>query len=337
MNNDKVQLKVVILFIVAISFSFSAFCQSDGFMEEKDNETVFEVPTNSFSQAVQTAYTDLLSRMRNDKNALNKEISSLKSKKNLLLKTGSKDFDLLNQLSKSITEKSKQLVDLDDDLILLSSVFAEDSKEKRAKRIIDSINSKRYGVGPIVEFKEREKVKNEPKSSLKKISDSECAIDEYGLDAKTSKKKIKMSSESLIEYTHEQLESFYKEKVYLTGDVGVMLVDKTYFLVLDIIVNSKDAIKSYGVVEDGAPLKAELIDGETAYMFAESTFQGVPIPNEDKVRFQTIFVVNKPDYRMLKKSEISKLGLLWSSGYEEYEIYNIDVVKNQLDCIDKYK
>ena len=39
----------------------------------------------------------------------------------------------------------------------------------------------------------------------------------------------------------------------------------------------------------------------------------------------------------LKKPELDKLAIIWSSGYEEYPIYEIDLLQRQLECIKKAK
>ena len=338
MNNISIHNKVVFCLFAFLIFGFQGNSQTDDFMEDKkDSKEVFEVPVDKFSQSVQTSYTDLLSQLMNNQITLKKEISNLNSRKKILLKSGNKDISLLNQLSKSVTEKSKELVDLEKDISLLRSVFSADSNEKRARSVINGINSKRYGIDPLPEKQEKWVGKAKKKDNFKVIKDPQCGIEENGVDPKTLKSKIKIANETLIEYTHPKLASFYKKDSYLTADAGLMLIDKSYFLVLDIVINSRDAVRTYGTIQNGAPLKAELINGESAYMFAVSEFEGNPIPNEDKIKYQAIFVVNKADYKLLKKSEISKLGLLWSSGYEEYEIYNIDLVMNQLECLDKYK
>lgn len=335
MNNES---KILISFCLFLLLGFQAFSQDDEFMQgKKDGTEVYELPVDKFSQSVQTSYTELLSQLTTDKNKLNKDIGKLNSEKNSMLKAGSRDIVVLNRISKSVTEKSKELIELDKDISLLKSALSGDSNEKRAVRIINTINSKRYGIDPLPGRQEKWVGKAKKTSNLGVIKDPECGIEENGIDPTSLKSKIKIASESIIEYTHPKLESFYKEESFLTADAGVMLVDKTYFFVLDVVVNSRDATRTYGDIESGAPLKALLINGEAAYMFATSTFKGQPIPNEDKVRYQSIFVINKADYRLLKKSELSKLGMMWSSGYEEYEIYNIDIVMNQLECLDKYK
>ena len=47
------------------------------------------------------------------------------------------------------------------------------------------------------------------------------------------------------------------------------------------------------------------------------------------------FELDKSQIKKLKKYEIDKVGVEWSSGYEEYEVYEVDALMNQLSCLEK--
>jgi hypothetical protein len=40
---------------------------------------------------------------------------------------------------------------------------------------------------------------------------------------------------------------------------------------------------------------------------------------------------------LIKDLELDKLAIIWSSGYEEYPVYEIDLLQRQLECIKKAK
>jgi len=325
----------IVLFL-SLSFSFG---QDDDFMKSgKDGAEVYELPKGKFSQKVQTLYTDLLSRLYNDRTALNQEISELNSKKKEMLQSGgNRDITELNKISKTVQEKAKELVDIDNDIELLRSGFNEKSNEKRAVRIINSVNSKRYGSVAMEDKPEKWNGNTVRKANTEIRRESDCKVVENGIDPVSLKSKILIGSETIIEYTHPKLESFYKDESFITAEAGMMLLDKTYYLVLDIVIKSRDAVKNYGVIEAGAPMKVELLNGESAYLFSASNVAGSFIPDSNKVSYQAVFTVNKSEYKLLKKSEVDNIGIMWSSGYEKYDVYNVDLVMNQLACLENFK
>ncbi len=338
MNNRNMCLKTLLsLFILCFVFH-SGHSQTDDFMEKKkDGNEIYETPSSKYSQKVQTLYTEILSKLYNDRTTLNLNISELNSKKKELLKGDTKNIEALTSIINEVQEKNKELVDIENDIEMLRSSISEDSNEKRAIRIINSINTKRYGV-EIVQDNPEKWVGNAKKNTNFDVKlEADCKVEENGVDPSSLKSKIKIANEVLIEYTHPKLEAYYKEESFITADAGVMLLDKTYYLVLDIVIKSRDAVKNYGIIESGAPMKIELLNGESAYLFAVSNFQGKFVPNSNEVKYTALFVINKAEYKLLKKSEINQVGMMWSSGYEKYDVYNIDLVKKQLDCLDKFK
>ena len=48
-----------------------------------------------------------------------------------------------------------------------------------------------------------------------------------------------------------------------------------------------------------------------------------------------IYELKKDDINALKNQYLDHIGIIWSSGYEEYDIYNVDFLKNQIKCLTK--
>ena len=66
--------------------------------------------------------------------------------------------------------------------------------------------------------------------------------------------------------------------------------------------------------------------------------------NNDKGRIESytghtlykgVYELSKDDVNDLKKSFLDHVGIIWSSGYEEYAVYNVDFLQNQLECLTK--
>jgi len=164
----------------------------------------------------------------------------------------------------------------------------------------------------------------------------DCKLAFNGIDPNTLQKKIATAYENIITYTHPKLEEYYKEQSFLSGEVSLVQLGKNKYLTLDIIIRSKDAIRNYGMIQVGSPMKIELIDGESAYLFAQANATGTLIPYTSNIKYQVLYLLEKSEYKRLAKMEINNLGIMWSSGYEKYDIYNIDVIMNQINCLENY-
>ena len=341
-------LNIRSLYIGTITF---LFCLSSAFGQEPDKkdeaffiettETVspFEVPTDTkFSQEIQTKYTDLLSRLFNDRNTLNKSLAELKKQKNTQLNLkDNKDITLLNTLSTNIKSQEQESKSVQFDIDELKSALSKTSSNKEAAKVINSILKSRYPESAhekeVIEDwdKEFDYIKDD---NTKSISNSDCSISFNGIDPNSLEKKVQTGSENLISYTHPKLEEYYKKESFLTGDVSLIEMGKNTYMAMNIIIRSRDALKNYGMIQAGSPLKVELINGEAAYLFAISNATGRPIANTSNIFYQAIFKIEKSEFNLLKKSEIDNVGVMWSSGYEKYDVYNIDVILRQISCLE---
>lgn len=99
-------------------------------------------------------------------------------------------------------------------------------------------------------------------------------------------------------------------------------------------VNSKLASKDYGKIEQGTMIKFFLMNGGSFYTF-NGRYKRAKIKQAENSTVYTLSCsFDKDELKMLKESYIDKIGVVWSEGYEEYEIFNPDFFVNQLACLE---
>lgn len=161
----------------------------------------------------------------------------------------------------------------------------------------------------------------------------DCILAFSGLDPATKKIRKETTQAFLFGYTHPKLKSYFKDKHFLTGESQIILLHNRYYWYLKITIASKDAIKNYGYIEKNSPLKIELLNKETIYISNSQNTTGKLEPYTANTVYQLILPLDKGNGKVLQKTEVDKIGIMWSSGYEEYEIMHVDRVKNQINCI----
>ena len=57
--------------------------------------------------------------------------------------------------------------------------------------------------------------------------------------------------------------------------------------------------------------------------------------NEAMLMLQGVYGINNENVKMLSKFPIDKVGIMWTSGFETYDIYNVDLIMNHLSCLKK--
>lgn len=156
-----------------------------------------------------------------------------------------------------------------------------------------------------------------------------------GLDKSSGKYKLVTKSEFLFDYTNSKLRKLYKEKSFLETNVSIVGLNNKLFLVLTIKINSKDASLTYGQINNGSTLKLSFMNGQEKYLKCSSSSAGQVrlLKNKYSTEYEVFYRLEKESIDMISKYDLDKLGIMWSSGYEEYEIYYLDVIRHQLNCI----
>lgn len=163
--------------------------------------------------------------------------------------------------------------------------------------------------------------------------DCEIVFDGYDSEIGSQRKEVK--TQPFFSYTLDKMKPYFKTEDYLTCDANISKVDKKYFLTLKIRIKSKDAKKTYGILRANENIKIQMIDGRSIYGKSINEDNGVIESYTGNTLYTGIFQLSKDDINDLKKNYLDNLGIIWSSGYEEYNIYNVDFLTNQLECLNK--
>lgn len=342
-------IRIIIVSILAlVSISTIVHGQVEGsqsdslFIQDEPEASPYELPTGgNLRDLIEVSYKDVLNRLNEKSDTYQAQIiNTEKRKQDLLQVEGKKDINLLNQVSALIKKTKADKALLDDDIKLLKNSFASDKSDEEVSKILNQISRRHFGkdaTNPLLEkrWKARKKNKKKRKKTVRKTAEG-CNILFDGVDPVSLQEKIQSDWETLFTYTHPKLEAHYKDKAFITAKSSLFKLDKDYYLLLDITIRSREAIRSYGSIEKGAPIKFQLIAGDALYLHAETNAIGTPIPNSELVRYQSFYKVSKTNFKILKKELLDSLGIMWTSGYEDYSIYNVDAIARHLNCLKNY-
>lgn len=163
-----------------------------------------------------------------------------------------------------------------------------------------------------------------------------CIATFNGNDEYTHKKRIDLKKETLFTYTDPQVASYFKGRQYIIGEAFLSeYVGDLRYLILRITINSKTARAEYGYLKSGALLAVKLLDGETVSLYSSSSDVGIIDDANNQTNFKVSFPLSKENQKLLQKSLIDKIRITWSTGYEEYAVYNVDFFQNQISCLNK--
>lgn len=169
--------------------------------------------------------------------------------------------------------------------------------------------------------------------SRHKISESPCEVTFDGKDPVTGKNKKEVKEGLLFTFTQDKLKPYFKSDDFLKCESTMTKVGKSYYLTLNIRIKSKDAYRTYGSLPAKEELKIEFIDGTKIYGTNIIQSNGEIEAYSGNTLYTGIFQLDKDEVKQLEKKLVDAVGILWSTGYEQYEVYNVDFLMQQTKCL----
>jgi len=104
------------------------------------------------------------------------------------------------------------------------------------------------------------------------------------------------------------------------------------YLTLEFTINSRTAGREFGGIPQGALLNILLLNGETIVLRNKKTDNGSYNPAAEKMSYRAVYSIDGGIMNDLKKNEVDKVRVFWRTGYEDYEVYELDFFRDQIEC-----
>lgn len=165
----------------------------------------------------------------------------------------------------------------------------------------------------------------------------DCVLAFDGLDNFTQRKRRETIPQILFRHTEDFMRATLpKDKEYITCEVIASRVQGGfYYINLSFTILTKEAQKSFGFLDKGTPFVFKLTNGRIISLSNSKTDIGVADINNNTTVYRAQLQLSGSDVKSLTDSELDIFRVAWSAGYEDYEIYNMDILQNLLRCLDK--
>lgn len=164
----------------------------------------------------------------------------------------------------------------------------------------------------------------------------DCVIEFDDFDKLTKTRIIGMKSERLFTFTHERLQDVFVDKPFMIAEGALSRNNKNqYFLILTFTVDNKYVKTGYNGLSVTNKLRMTLINGELVFLDNILNESGKIDKSSGYITYKGIFPVSKPSIKLLRKYELDKIGVMWNGGFEEYSVYNLELLKKQFQCMEK--
>jgi hypothetical protein len=164
-----------------------------------------------------------------------------------------------------------------------------------------------------------------------------CTFDTDTIDQATGRNRIELHPEVLFTYTDPDLRPFFKSKDLITCRARLSRIGPYTYLSVEFQIASSHSQSNFGTLAEGSLLRFKLMDGDYISLYNLKTHNGRIDAYTGNTIFTGQYALGKSELKKLKDGEVDTMRVMWSTGYEDYDIYKVDLLIDQLNCLDSKK
>ena len=161
----------------------------------------------------------------------------------------------------------------------------------------------------------------------------DCQIKTDTTDVATGTRKIELAPSLVFTHTDPDLRPYFKARDLITAFSRLTKIGPYIYLNVDFHIASSHAQNNFGSLQNGSLLRLKLFDGEFVTLYDLKTDKGRIDPYSGHTIFSGQYALGKNELKKISHSSLDKIRVLWATGYEDYEVYYIDILIEQLNCL----
>jgi len=160
-----------------------------------------------------------------------------------------------------------------------------------------------------------------------------CKVITDTVDEATGRRRILLESGLIFTHTDPDLRPYFKSKELITCYGRLSKIDAYIYLYIDFQIAISHSQGNFGSLETGSLLRLRLLNGKYVSLYNLTSDRGQIDPYSGHTIFTGQYALGKDEIKMLSSSTLDKIRILWSTGYEDYDVYKIDFFIHQINCL----
>lgn len=162
-----------------------------------------------------------------------------------------------------------------------------------------------------------------------------CEFTYDDVDEFTGKRRRDLVKRPFFVHTSDRLKPYFKERDHITGEGFISASSGgVKYLNLQITILSEQAQREFGVLEKGSILSVKLLNGAAVKLLNTKTSTGTVSKLNKTTIYRGQYLISSDQEKQIKKNEVDKVRVVWSTGYEDYEVYELDFFLDQFKCLE---
>lgn len=173
---------------------------------------------------------------------------------------------------------------------------------------------------------------HDPKKEAYRTKPYACVFITDSIDH-SGTKRIELQPEIFLTYTDPDLRPYFRDKEMITGRGMMSKVGPFFYLSVEFQIAGSHAQNNFGTLQEGSLLSIKLINGESVSLYNLKTHTGRIDAYTGNTIYTGQYAIGKQELKKLGAAEMDSIRVLWSTGYEDYEVFKVDFLSHQIQCL----
>jgi hypothetical protein len=160
-----------------------------------------------------------------------------------------------------------------------------------------------------------------------------CTETQEDIDPFNGKARKITQSEELFHFTNAFMANSLKDKQHITCHAALIKSEKKTFLHLKFVINDRNGSQNFGAIKQNVPIMIKFVDGSNVILQNSLSDDGQTDLSGEIYTVSAMAEMSKESRERLKTNLIDRLRVPWVKGFEEYEIYRVDLIQELLKCL----
>ena len=138
----------------------------------------------------------------------------------------------------------------------------------------------------------------------------------------------------LFRYTNQALRKVYSaEKPHTIAEASLLSSGLNASLHLVFRISDPNVRRTQGSLQKGGTATLKFMDGNSIILYDSRSDEGVTDPESQTIVFQAQFPLDRTTIKKLRSTELDRIRLAWTNGYEDYDVQQVDLLMWQAKCL----
>jgi hypothetical protein len=160
-----------------------------------------------------------------------------------------------------------------------------------------------------------------------------CIIAASSRDEFSGEISREMARVELFRYTNPALKNYLQGKTHVVCEVALAAAGPRATLLLTFTINDPNARKAFGRLEKNSIAQMKFMDGSSITLQNAVADDGQFQPESGATIYRAQYALMAETLRKMRRTELDKLRIAWSNGYEDYDVQYVDLLMRQAECL----